>query len=245
MVERTIWKLNGYKFVTGSIAAIIERMFAFDHKNRLVITPNLSIWGAVERDKKLNFVRAECDFHIADGWPIALALSIKYRRKIKRTAGSDLLPELINYCSVNNLRLAIIGGHKNYKEKFSNILSEKKIECSHQLFDIRLDSELSEIGTNFIFDLMAFDPDVLVICLGFPKQEKLGLLLIDYFKVPIFCLGAALDFFVFPKLRAPRLIIFWKLEWLWRILHEPKRLFKRYFFDALGGIPSLVKSIFS
>ena len=244
IVDNRTLDLNGYRFVTGSLTSIVDRIFELDVKSCLVITPNLSIWGAVEKNKKLEFVKTECEFHIADGWPIALALSIKHRRMIRRTAGSDLLPELINYCSKNDLRLAIVGGHKNYPEKFSRVLSKKNMNCVHKIFDVRFSSESSKIDTVFVSDLRKFEPDVLVICLGFPKQEYLGLALRGDLKVPILCLGAALDFMVFPKLRAPKMFIFLKLEWLWRLLHEPKRLFKRYYFDALGGLPSLVRSIF-
>ena len=246
MPDTRSFELNGYNFVTGSNEAVIRLLFDENLPlglSRVVFTPNLSIWGAVEKDKNLNFIKSESEFHIADGWPIALALSIKYRQRISRCTGSDLLPALVRYCSTRNLQMAIVGGHEGYEGTLREVFAKMKINLEFRIFDLVVSLVDLKIDKHFLSQLKEFQPDVIVICLGFPKQELFGLELRKEFAVPILCLGAALDFMVFPKLRAPQLFIFLKLEWFWRFLHEPKRLFKRYYLDALGGLPSLIRSI--
>ena len=75
-------------------------------------------------------------------------------------------------------------------------------------------------------------PDILFVGLGAPKQEKW----IAKYKKEYGCavsigVGAAFDFVVDPGKRAPRWMSNAGLEWFWRLLHEPRRLWKRYLVE--------------
>jgi len=249
-VSKVVRKLgmHGYTFVIGDFICIIRAMFTESResaRSTLVITPNLSIWGSIEKNSHLDFIKKESIFHLPDGWPIALALSIKYGEKIRRIAGSDLLPCLFSYCSMMKYRMAIIGGHEEYESKLTKTLFTNNLSPNFRIFDVSVQSQHSPMSNETIADIQEYHPDVIVICLGFPKQEFLGVQLKEYFAVPILCLGASLDFLITPKLRAPNLVISMKMEWLWRFMHEPRRLFNRYFSDALFGIRSLIKAMFT
>ena len=238
--------LHGYTFVIGDLLSIIQAMFNESKKwsrSCLVVTPNLSIWGSIQKNPELNFIKEASNFHLPDGWPIALALSIKYRVKIRRTAGSDLLPRLFSYCSEMGYRMAILGGHDGYDLKLTETLRSAHLSPSFKIFNVTALPQQKPMSSGTISDIRGFDPHVIVVCLGFPKQEYVGVHLQEYFAIPILCLGASLDFVVSPNLRAPNIVISMKLEWLWRLMHEPRRLFKRYFSDALFGIPSLMRAI--
>lgn len=238
--------MHGYTFVIGDYLSIIEAMFnesKMQSRSCLVITPNLSIWGSIEKKPELNFIKKASDFHLPDGWPIALALSIKYRNKIDRITGSDLLPELFSYCSRMGNRMAIIGGHDGYDLKLSETLAYAHLSLQFKIFNETALPTHKPISNEIISKIREFQPDVIAVCLGFPKQEYVALQLQEFFVLPILCLGASLDFAISPHLRAPNFMILMKLEWFWRLLHEPSRLFKRYFSEALYAIPSLLKAI--
>ena len=91
-------------------------------------------------------------------------------------------------------------------------------------------------------------PDYVILSLGFPKQEFLAFHVIDYLRkhsisyMPLFFgLGAAAEFYAGTKPRAPKWIQSLKLEWLYRLLHEPRRLFFRYMRSAAMFIPVVMR----
>jgi N-acetylglucosaminyldiphosphoundecaprenol N-acetyl-beta-D-mannosaminyltransferase len=76
-------------------------------------------------------------------------------------------------------------------------------------------------------------PDVLWVSFGCPKQEKWILDNLDRIKVPVSAgVGAAFDFHSGEIKRAPVFVQKVKLEWFYRLLQEPKRLWRRY---LIGG----------
>ena len=85
-------------------------------------------------------------------------------------------------------------------------------------------------------------PDLLFVCFGCPKQEKW---VYDNYKkydakVSI-CAGATVDFLAGNVKRAPKWMSNVGLEWFYRFLQEPKRLFKRYFIDDMKIIKLVFK----
>jgi len=85
-----------------------------------------------------------------------------------------------------------------------------------------------------------FAPTHLVFALGSPKSEiwtyehrqTLG-------DCRVLCVGAAVEFLVGIKTRAPRWMRDAGLEWLWRLASEPRRLFRRYCIDSLGFLAAI------
>lgn len=76
--------------------------------------------------------------------------------------------------------------------------------------------------------------ELLVLGLGAPKQELWVTAYASQLKVKVaLCVGATIDFLAGEKPRAPMWMRRVGLEWLHRMLSEPKRLAKRYFIDAV------------
>ena len=77
-------------------------------------------------------------------------------------------------------------------------------------------------------------PDILIVCFGCPKQEKwIYENYKDYDATVSVCAGATVDFLAGNVNRAPKWMSQHGLEWFYRFLQEPKRLFKRYFVDDI------------
>jgi len=84
-------------------------------------------------------------------------------------------------------------------------------------------------------------PDLLLMALGCPKQEKWIARYSRQLGVPVSIgIGASLDFVVGARRRAPRWMQKVGLEWLWRLAHEPRRLWKRYFLADLPFFLSII-----
>ena len=77
-----------------------------------------------------------------------------------------------------------------------------------------------------VFDKMVkLQPDIILVGMGIPMQEKLIYKHIDKFEKGVFIgVGGSLDVISGTKKRAPKLFIKLNLEWLYRILREPKRI---------------------
>lgn len=98
--------------------------------------------------------------------------------------------------------------------------------------------ELAKINTL----INAAKPNILIVCLGCPKQEKFIHQNIGAYRANVsICAGAAIDFLAGNMQRAPKWMSNAGLEWFFRFLQEPRRLFKRYFVDDVKIIGLVVK----
>ncbi len=85
-------------------------------------------------------------------------------------------------------------------------------------------------------------PDLLIACLGCPKQEKwIYENIAEYDAKVSVCAGATVDFLAGNVKRAPKWMSEHGFEWFYRFLQEPKRMFKRYFIDDFGIIRLVFK----
>jgi N-acetylglucosaminyldiphosphoundecaprenol N-acetyl-beta-D-mannosaminyltransferase len=91
-------------------------------------------------------------------------------------------------------------------------------------------------------EIKALQPDILLVALGNPKQELWIKTYGAEVGVPVqIGVGASLDFIVGRTKRAPRWMQRSGLEWVARLVQEPRRLWKRYMFDAVRFAPSLLR----
>ena len=76
--------------------------------------------------------------------------------------------------------------------------------------------------------------DVLLVCISFPKQELFAhaLKAAGRDRGVALCVGASVDFLTGRQQRAPRLMQSLSLEWLYRLLSQPRRMFRRYVIEA-------------
>ena len=103
------------------------------------------------------------------------------------------------------------------------------------------DSNFGEIKKNVIQKIVSEKINLLILCLGQPRQEFFASgLQKDGVTIPICCLGAFTDFASGKRRRSPRVINKIGLEWCWRLCTEPRRLWRRYFFFSIRGLFSLV-----
>ncbi|HEV3339015.1 MAG TPA: WecB/TagA/CpsF family glycosyltransferase, partial [Pirellulales bacterium] len=90
-----------------------------------------------------------------------------------------------------------------------------------------------EINRNLVAEINSCQPDLLLIGLGAPKQELWIHGHCEALAVPVaLCIGATIDFLAGHRSRAPRWMRRSGLEWLYRVIREPRRLAGRYARDA-------------
>jgi N-acetylglucosaminyldiphosphoundecaprenol N-acetyl-beta-D-mannosaminyltransferase len=168
-----------------------------------------------------------------DGFPVAKALSFLSKNKFPRVDGYKLFLQTISDGLEANTRHYFFGNNekttlemiKNLKNKFPNINISGYI-CPENL---SADNLASKYKDKFI----KIDADIVWVSLGFPKQE----LFIEKIYNEInpntnfVGIGGVFEWVAGTKVKAPEWLANIGLEWLFRLMQDPKRLYKRYLID--------------
>jgi len=207
-------------------------------KDTIVIsTPNLHHIYLVDKSPLLKNLVSGFQIHLPDGWPVALAASFKTRKLFCRLSGADLLKEILYDSNANTRTVLIISDIQSNDPMVS---TQGKL----YLFNPGYSDEVDVLADRIIqFLKECQDFGILILCLGFPKQEYVAEKLRSIFRGPILCLGASLDYLTGKQIRSPLLLQFLGLEWCWRLFHDPMRLGNRYAKCIRYGLPALIRMV--
>ena len=213
-------------------------------KKSYIVALNVDVVMKIEHDTRLKLIVDEADIVIVDGQPLVwIAKWHKQPVKVK-VSGSDLVPELCELAAKKGYTIFIIGGKEGIAEKaksnLENKYSEMKIVGTYAPpFGFENDTrELEKINKV----ISRVHPDLLIACFGCPKQEKwIYDNYMRYDATVSVCAGATVDFLAENVRRSPKWMSEHGLEWFYRFLKEPKRMFKRYFIDDIKIIKLIIK----
>lgn len=201
-----------------------------------VVTPNVDHIVRLEKDEELQKVYKNASLILTDGKPL-IWISKWYKTPIKeKISGSDLFPKVCELAANKNYTMYLLGAAEGVADTAAKNLMQKYkglniVGTYSPPFGFEKDKkELDKIKEQ----IQKVHPDILIVGLGCPKQEKFMYHHCKELGVPIsFGLGASIDFEAGNIKRAPKWMSNHGLEWLYRFSKEPKRLFKRYFVDDL------------
>jgi N-acetylglucosaminyldiphosphoundecaprenol N-acetyl-beta-D-mannosaminyltransferase len=184
----------------------------------------------------------------ADGMPVYAYARARGVALTKRVTGADLFPELMRGLRPGEHRCFFVCNSVETGIQLAAWLSERGHASSDigfvvppfgferdEVFSRKLARQISEHGTTHLF-----------VGVGAPKSEKwihqhraqLG----DCYVFPV---GAALEFFVGQKRRAPRWMQRYGMEWLWRLAQEPRRLAQRYLVGSWGFLAAIRADLYT
>ena len=175
---------------------------------------------------------------VADGAPLVFLSRLFHPRLPERVAGSDLIYDIVAAAAQDGLRIFFFGGEEESTrqaiEKFRRLHPNLQVAgCASPIVALSPDEAQMKEEAAMCSQIMAAHTDILLVGLGCPKQELFvhrnaerlcGLVAIG--------LGGSFNFVSVRVPRAPRWVQRIGMEWLYRIVQEPRRLFLRYFFDA-------------
>lgn len=203
-----------------------------------IITPNVDHLIKLQHDPEFFHVYQTADYVICDSqilmW-IALFLGKRIQEKI---SGSDFFPAFYEYYKDDpDIRVFLLGSREGVaqiaQERINQRVGRELVVGVHSP-SFGFERNLDECEK--ILDIInATDANVLAVGVGAPKQEKWIYKYrhrLSHIKI-FLAIGATIDFEAGVTRRAPRYISRWGLEWIYRILAEPRRLWKRYLFDIL------------
>ena len=219
-----------------------------EKKKSYVVAVNTDVIMKIECDGYLKKIADEADLTLVDGKPliwISNWLKCPVREKI---SGSDLVPKLCQVAAERGYTVFIVGGkdgvavraREKLEERFKGV---RVLGTYSPPFGFEEDREEIERLNR---EISAAGPDIVVVCLGCPKQEKW--VYENYRKYDgtvSICAGATVDFLAGSVKRAPAWMSDHGLEWFYRFMQEPGRLFNRYFVEDIkimklirnGGFP--------
>lgn len=196
---------------------------------------NLDLLVKLRSDPVFAEAMRKSRYVIADGWPIAM-LGRRQNPTIQRHTGADLIVPLCEACARNALPVYLFGTSREVLAAVTAELTRRVpglVVAGSESPPLGFDPR-SPIADAAIDRISASGARMCFLALGAPKQEILAARALDRgLDVGFICVGAGLDFIAGTQVRAPSLMRNHGMEWLWRLITNPKRLGMRYAICAL------------
>ena len=202
-----------------------------------VVTPNVDHLRRCRKDMSFSALVAEANVVVADGMPLVWASRLQGTPLPGRVAGSDLITTLSGAAAGNGRSIFLLGGDEGTADAAAAILREKfprlQVVGTHcpQIGFENDENAMRELVTR----LQATKPDIVYVALGSPKQEQV----IDQIRRTLpgawwLGVGVSFSFLSGDVRRAPVWMRKIGMEWMHRMVQEPRRLVKRY---LVVGVP--------
>ena len=198
-----------------------------------VFTPNVDHIVKAEGDADFCSAYSRADLCLADGMPLMWASRLLGSPLPEKVSGSDLMLPLMRLASERRWRVYLLGGApgvaEEAREKLTRELGVTIVGTDSPLVGRDGTGDRSEQTLDAV---RAASPDLVLVAFGAPKQE----LWIDRFSDQLggavtIGVGGSLDFIVGRIRRAPAWMSRAGLEWLFRLLQEPRRMWRRYLVE--------------
>ncbi len=180
-------------------------------------------------DKSFANIVNNADIVTPDGKPLCWALKLLYGIRQERIAGMDLLPVLLKIAKEENISVYFYGGTQE-------ILSHTGLFISRYYPSLKVAGMYSppfrkstiREDEDIIEEINNSGAGLVFVVLGCPKQEKWMAAMKGRINAMMIGIGGALPVIIGMQKRAPHWMQKSGLEWLFRLMQEPRRLFKRY-----------------
>ena len=245
----THFSLAGVKIDNFTMQEAINKIEGMikEEKSSYIVTPNAAHIVLLQKDEEFRKAYESASLVLADGMPliwVSKFLGVPLKQKI---SGSDLLPKLCEVAAEKGFRVFLLGGRSGAALKSAEAL--KKNYSTLQIvgiysppFGFEKDKTENDKITKMI---ISSKTDILFIGLGAPKQEKWIYTHYKELNIPVSIgVGVTFEFIAGIVKRAPKWMQKIGLEWFFRLLQEPKRLWKRYLIGNTIFILLVLKELF-
>lgn len=191
-------------------------------EKEFIITANPETYMLSRKDSEISdMLYNKNNLIVPDGISIVKTSNLLGYNIKERITGVDLAEHLLTLANENKYKVYLFGASEEVIEKLTGIINTKypniNLVGGTNGYMKDKDGVMNYIKTT--------NPDIVMLALGIPLQEKLINKHINDFKKGIFIgVGGSFDVISGTKKRAPRIFIKLNLEWLYRIASEPKRI---------------------
>ena len=226
-VKKVLERVDTFDSVEAALAEI-DRLLKTD-KAELISFVNAHALNVAAVDSEFRAHLLASSLLLRDGVGVEFMLKALSENHGANLNGTDLIPAILE--RNKSATLAVIGTEEPYLSRGIAELHSRGINISASIDGFRDDAEYLEwVKTNH-------DIDIILLAMGMPKQERVAnqLKANGLTSALIINGGAIIDFLGGKVSRAPMWMRRLRLEWLFRLLKEPKRMWRRY---IAGGMIS-------
>jgi N-acetylglucosaminyldiphosphoundecaprenol N-acetyl-beta-D-mannosaminyltransferase len=210
---------------------VLDHALSSPVTTHLVMPVNAQLFVMAERNEDFRKCVNNAEIVCADGFSIKLACNWLGSKNVERVPGVDLVTGLCEAGAEHGLRIYLLGGKPGSAEESADRLRSEfprltvsGIDCPPLGFE--KDSTLLSV---VLTRLTQAKPQIVFVALGAPKQELLMERYLRGVGVPVvMAVGGTFEMLSRRVKRAPRWIQTLGMEWLFRFIQEPRRLWKRY-----------------
>lgn len=241
MEKKSYYNIQLNVLNTSEVLSICQNDILQNDINKLIYFINAHCFNIAQKNKSYLNAINDADILLNDGIGIKIGSFFTTIKLKENMNGTDLIPKILEFSKLNNLNVYLLGGvkgvastaKKNIEKKLTGITI---VGAKSGYFDFNNDDEIVE-------DINNCKTDILLVGMGVPRQElwlSKNRNKLTGVKISI-AGGAILDFLSREITRAPNWMRRTGTEWIYRLVNEPHRLFKRYFI----GIPVFFLHIIS
>ena len=241
MQKVNLFGINLSNLYTSELEHIVHRTILDNEKKHFSFTAVNALLDA--RKNNLLELYNKIDYVLADGKPLVWASKFLGTPIVERITGLDFTPNILDIAHKNNYSVYFFGASPGIACQLSEYAKSKYPNFKSAGFYTPpfKPSFSKEDSIIFINEINKTNPDILLVSLTAPKQdiwvqENIHLL---NTKV-IMSVGGAFEVTAGIKSRSPKFMQKNGLEWFYRFLQDPKRLFKRYFIQAPVFFPLMI-----
>jgi len=208
--------------------------FLIENTAKTVAVCNANTLVRAYRNLEIKQLIDSFDVKTPDGFPVAKSLKILMKNDQKRVDGYNIFHKTINYGLEKNVSHYFFGNNEHVVQSMINKLNNLYPGINIAGFYCPPLTETEKLTDNeYIKDLLKRDPDIVWVSLGFPKQENFiyNIKKIHQVRSNFVGVGAVFEWVAGTKVKAPEWLADFGLEWIFRLVQEPKRLFRRYLID--------------
>jgi N-acetylglucosaminyldiphosphoundecaprenol N-acetyl-beta-D-mannosaminyltransferase len=216
---------------TGSFKNQIEKIIQLGetHTSSYVCVANVHMLVEAYKDPTFAQVVNQADLAVPDGMPIAKSVKWLHQMDQDRVAGLEIIQSVLQEAASKNLNVAFYGGTQEIQDETQKYVQAHFPQLNVTHYKAHPFRELSELEEkNLAEEFNSTQTNLLFVATGCPRQEKWMASQKGQIHACMMGIGGALTVVTGMKKNAPEWMRNNSLEWFYRLMLEPKRLFKRY-----------------
>lgn len=240
------YDILGVQVDKGDIEAICNKIIKLFHQKdkKIIFYINAHSINISTKNPTFKSTLNQADLVYCGGLGPVIAAKVLGNIKLTKTTTPDFIYDVFGYMEKNSKSVFFLGSEKpTLREMKINLLNKfpklKIIGSNHGFFST------TDENCRIIAEINKLKPDLLLVGMGSPRQEEW--IINNYKKIDakiFWSVGAIFEIFSGRYKRLPKVFNDFGFEWVFRLIQEPKRLWKRYLIGNIIFFWIIIKSIF-
>ncbi len=214
----------------------LQRFILEKKKQYSIFTPNVDFLIKAQFDNHFKNILNRADLLLSDGKPLIWASRFLGNKLSEKISGSSLFFKICSLSATKDYKIFLLGAEQgvaslaadNLKKRYNGLIIAGTYSPP-----FGFENNTAEVSKTLTI-LQQSKADILFVGMGAPKQEYFISKYKDEYQIPVSLgIGASIDFAAGIKKMPPEFIKNIGFAWLWRLLSEPKRLWKRYLIEDM------------